>query len=65
MVMFRAASLPTSDGSSLATGIMFFLAVGGFVSGLLGWLLVMKKKVRCSHCAAIVPANRADGTRIM
>ena len=58
VTMFRVAALPTSDGSSMATGIMFFFAIGAFVSGLLGWLLIMKKKVlSCTHCSAIVPAS--------
>jgi hypothetical protein len=56
--MFRLSALPSSDGSSMATGMLFFLAVLGFVSGLLGWLLIMKKKVlRCTHCSATVQAS--------
>jgi len=58
IAIFKIADLPSSDGSSLATAMMFLLAVSGFVSGLLGWLLLMKKKVlSCGHCAAIVPAS--------
>jgi len=39
-------------------GIGIFLAVIFFIGGLLGWLLVMKKKVLiCTHCSAVVPAS--------
>lgn len=56
--MFSLASQPSSEGSSLATGMAFFLAVAGFVGGLLGWLLIMKKKVlRCMQCSATVQAS--------
>lgn len=56
--MFRLASLPASDSSSIATGMAFFFAVCAFVGGLLGWLLIMKKKVLvCTNCSAVVPAS--------
>ena len=56
--MFNLAGLPESDSSSMATGIAFFFAIGAFVGGLLGWLLIMKKKVLvCTHCSAAVPAS--------
>jgi len=53
-----ASALRKAGISSMATGMLFFLAVLGFVSGLLGWLLIMKKKVlRCTHCSATVQAS--------
>ena len=34
------------------------VAVASFVSGLLGWLLIMKKDVlKCNSCGAVVPAG--------
>ena len=45
---------------SLPFPVIFFLCVGVsfFISGLVGWLLVMKKKVlRCSNCGATVAAS--------
>jgi hypothetical protein len=42
----------------LGGGIGIFFAVVSFICGLLGWLLVMKKKVLfCSNCSAVVPAS--------
>ena len=41
----------------LGTTFAAFIAVTSFVGGLIGWLLVMRKKVlRCDHCGAIVEA---------
>lgn len=58
MTMFRLADTSNTSGSTMASGIAFFFAVAFFVSGLLGWLLVMKKKVlACTHCSAVVPAS--------
>ncbi len=42
----------------MASGILVFFALAAFVGGLLGWLLIMKKKVLiCTHCSAVVPAS--------
>jgi DNA-directed RNA polymerase subunit RPC12/RpoP len=52
-----ASGAPTG-AAAVAGGFIMFFVVAFFVSGLLGWLLVMKKKVlRCSHCSAVVPAS--------
>ena len=41
-------------GGAFSFGIMIF----SFIFGLLGWLLVMKKKVlQCTHCQAVVAAS--------
>jgi hypothetical protein len=54
----RIAGLSNSDGSAMASGILIFFALAAFVGGLLGWLLIMKKKVLiCTHCSAVVPAS--------
>jgi zinc ribbon protein len=54
----RIAGLSNSDASAMASGILVFFALAAFVGGLLGWLLIMKKKVLCcTHCSAIVPAS--------
>ena len=43
---------------TLAGGIVFVFGIASFVGGLLGWLLVMKKKVlRCSVCSSTVNAS--------
>ena len=45
-------------GAVVAGGFAIFLAVAFFAGGLLGWLLVMKKKVLyCTNCSAVVPAS--------
>lgn len=42
----------------LSMGLAMALAVCSFVAGLLGWLLIMKKRVlQCSICGATVSAS--------
>jgi len=42
----------------VAGGLFIFIIVMSFVSGLLGWLLVMRKRVfQCTRCGAVVPAS--------
>lgn len=56
--IMRIASVANTGASTMATGILIFFAVAAFVGGLLGWLLIMKKKVLvCMHCSAVVPAS--------
>jgi hypothetical protein len=60
LTMFSVAghSSTNNEVSAVAGGLVFFLAVAFFVSGLFGWILVMKKKVLCcEHCSAVVPAS--------
>jgi hypothetical protein len=48
----------TRVGQALAERMYFFLGVMAFVSGLLGWLLVMKERVlQCCTCSAVVNAS--------
>lgn len=48
----------TLMGQRLAEDFYFVLGIVAFVSGLLGWLLVMKKRVlQCSFCQAVVNAS--------
>ena len=52
-------AVQTAAGAAtvIGGGIGIFLAVILFIGGLLGWLLVMKKKVLyCTNCSAVVPA---------
>ena len=43
--------------AGLAGGFIIFIGVAFFVSGLLGWLLVMKKQIlQCNVCGAVVNA---------
>lgn len=45
-------------GTLLAGGFSIFMIISSFVGGLIGWLLVMKKKVlKCSTCGAVVSAS--------
>ena len=42
----------------VAGGFSLFVIVMSFLGGLLGWLLVMRKRVlQCVRCGAIVPAS--------
>lgn len=42
----------------LGGGFSLAMGIGFFVSGLLGWLLVMKKRVlKCDYCGAVVNAS--------
>jgi hypothetical protein len=42
----------------LGTGVAIFMGISSFVGGLLGWLLVMRKRVlQCSLCRAVVNAS--------
>lgn len=42
----------------LAGGFSLVIIVSAFVGGLLGWLLIMKKKVlQCGNCGAVVNAS--------
>ncbi|MGE0713363.1 MAG: hypothetical protein AB7N76_35830 [Planctomycetota bacterium] len=45
-------------GTVLAGGSSICMGISAFVGGLLGWLLVMKKKVlQCMSCGAVVAAG--------
>jgi len=45
-------------GAVLAGGMAIFVFVSSLVGGLLGWLLVMKKKIlQCTNCGAVVAAS--------
>jgi hypothetical protein len=40
------------------SGVGFIFGISCFVAGLLGWLLVMKKKIlKCSLCGAVIQAS--------
>jgi hypothetical protein len=54
-----AASRSGSDtAAGLAGGFIIVIGVAFIVSGLLGWLLVMKKQVlQCNVCGAVVNAS--------
>jgi hypothetical protein len=59
---YTAMSIPLSTNgapaSSLAGGVAIFFGIASFVGGLIGWLLVMKKKVlECDACNAVVSAS--------
>lgn len=43
---------------TITGGLFVFMAITSLVGGLLGWLLVMKKKVlQCDNCDAVVAAS--------
>jgi len=53
-----AGQLGAGAGTAVAGGFGIFLIVVSFVGGLLGWLLIMKKKVlQCGSCKAVVAAS--------
>ena len=56
---FGVAGKGQNDAATgLAEGIAFFWTVAALVSGVLGWLLVMKKRVlQCDQCGAVVAAS--------
>jgi hypothetical protein len=42
----------------VAGGVFLFVIVMSFVGGLLGWLLIMRKRVlQCTRCGAVVAAS--------
>ena len=53
-----AGQFGAGAGSFIAGGLSIFMIVLSLVGGLLGWLLIMKKKVlQCTNCNAIVAAS--------
>ena len=42
----------------IAGGLCLFVILASFLGGLIGWLLVMRKRVlQCARCGAVVPAS--------
>jgi hypothetical protein len=53
-----AGKAGTDAGAVVAGGICLFVIVTSFVGGLLGWLLIMRKRVlQCTRCGAVIPAS--------
>lgn len=53
-----AGKVGAGVGTAAAMGFSVILIVMFFVGGLVGWLLVMKKKIlQCDHCSAVVAAS--------
>lgn len=53
-----ATDTASQAGIGLAAGVVIFFGVASFAGGLIGWLLVMKKRVlQCSTCGATVNAS--------
>jgi hypothetical protein len=45
-------------GAVVAGGLSVIVMVMSFVGGLLGWLLIMRKRIlQCTRCGAVVPAS--------
>jgi hypothetical protein len=56
--MLFAIMLGASVNNDIAAGVALVFGVASFVGGLLGWLLVMKRRVlQCSVCGAVVNAS--------
>ena len=54
----RVSSGAAALGGAMGIFVFGLIGVGSLVSGLLGWLLVMKKKVlQCTNCGAVVAAS--------
>ena len=52
-----ASQANAGAGAGLAGGFSILIAIAFFVSGLLGWLLIMKKQIlQCNVCGAVVNA---------
>lgn len=58
-IFFVLARYSESDYSPfIGFWIGIYLAVGSFVAGIFGWLLIMKKRVlECSSCSATINAS--------
>lgn len=57
-IQVMASKAGVGIGTALAGGFSIMLMLISFVSGLLGWLLVMKKKIlQCTNCQAVVAAS--------
>ena len=55
---YLASQAGSGAATVLAGGFSLFMIVSAFVGGLLGWLLIMKKKVlQCGNCGAVVNAS--------
>jgi hypothetical protein len=45
-------------GTAIAGGVSVVFGIISLVGGLLGWLLIMKKKIlQCTNCGAVVAAS--------
>jgi hypothetical protein len=55
----RAAfQLGAGAGAAIGFGLGIAIVIGSFVGGLLGWLLILKKKIlQCGSCQATVAAS--------
>lgn len=55
---YSAGQVGAGAGTALAGGFSILVIMFSFVSGLVGWLLIMKKKVlECERCNAVVAAS--------
>lgn len=53
-----ATNVDTGAVTAIFGGVSIFILISSIVGGLLGWLLVMKKRVlQCSFCGAIIPVT--------
>jgi hypothetical protein len=60
LALLNIASVPGHDSAAgtIAAGVLMGFGVVSLVSGLLGWLLVMKKDIlKCNYCGAVVAAS--------
>jgi len=54
----RAVAVQNIPGGSFLSIASILITVASFVGGLLGWLLIMRKRIlQCTHCGAVVPAS--------
>jgi hypothetical protein len=53
-----AGTIGTGMGVLVGGAFSFGILIFSFISGLLGWLLIMRKKVlQCTHCQAVIAAS--------
>jgi hypothetical protein len=54
----NASDTASQAAVGIGVGVAAFFGIASFVGGLVGWLLVMKKRVlQCSFCGAVVNAS--------
>ena len=57
-ITISASTIGAGAGAVIGGGLFIVLIIASFVGGLLGWVLIMKKKVlQCNRCEAVVAAS--------
>lgn len=55
---YTAGAVGAGAGVAIVGGMAIFIGISSLVGGLIGWLLIMKKKVlACDSCGAVIAAS--------